>query len=64
MAFLTAKLSPIRIAPDLSLKIDKMVYLTGDKYYNKSHFVRSAIIREIRRCEEELNMKKWLSIRV
>lgn len=41
----------MRLAPETKKTIEKIVRDQPEKYYNQSHFIRVALIREIRRAE-------------
>lgn len=56
MNFLNKKIQ-MRINDSTEKRIKQLLYLTGDKYFNKSHFIRVAIVKEIRHNEEELKKK-------
>jgi hypothetical protein len=51
MSFLNDRYE-IRLSKKLKEDLDKAVYNNPEQYYNKAHFLRVAIIKELRRVNE------------
>lgn len=56
MRFMDSR-TEIRLPKQLLKDIEKETYLSPEKYMNNSHFIRVAIIKELRKAKNERNKK-------
>lgn len=51
MSFLNSR-TEIRFTKEMEERIGNIVHENPEQYYNKSHFIRVALMREIRRAKQ------------